>query len=67
MKIIAKAGFSTELELRAMIEDPELIKAFGVPERGAGDRTVSLVGLRLPFPDTYRFRKGTPAKTIVKE
>ncbi|MBL91990.1 MAG: hypothetical protein CMH56_09300, partial [Myxococcales bacterium] len=35
VKIIAKAGFGEEAKLIALMEDQDLIKSFGVPERGA--------------------------------
>ena len=67
VKIITKAGFANEMKLRALMEDPELIKEFGVPDRGADEQDTVPGGIEgYLFPDTYQFPKGTPAKTILK-
>ena len=67
-KIIAAAGFGSEITLNTLMEDASLIKSFGVPERGADGQDSVPGGLEgYLFPDTYQFPKDTPIKTILKK
>ena len=67
VKIIAAAGFSDEPKLIALMEDKELLKAFGVPERGADGQDSVPGGIEgYLFPDTYQFPKGTAPNVILK-
>ena len=67
VKIIAAAGFSDEPKLIALMEDKELLKAFGVPERGADGQDSVPGGIEgYLFPDTYHFPYGTAPNVILK-
>ncbi len=65
-KLIADSGITSLKSLLNAMNDPALVKEFGVPSKGADGQTSVPGGIEgYLFPDTYQFPKGTAAKTIL--
>jgi UPF0755 protein len=65
--IIAGAGFGSRDEILKAMNDPALVRAFGVPDKGADGQDGVPGGVEgYLFPDTYQFPKGTELSTILK-
>ena len=67
-KIIARAGISSKKNLLLAMNDPKLVKAFGVPSVGAGGQQSGVPGgiEGYLYPDTYQFPPSTPAEKVLK-
>lgn len=64
--IIGNSGITSEKAVLKAMNDPALVKAFGVPSVGADGQDSIPGGIEgYLFPDTYQFPKGTSAKAIL--
>jgi UPF0755 protein len=64
--IIADAGFGSRDELIKAMNDPLLLRDFGIPDKGADGQDGVPGGIEgYLFPDTYQFPKGTEPSTIL--
>jgi UPF0755 protein len=65
--VIAAAGFSTKEKILEAMNDPALVAAFGVPDKGAAGQDGVPGGVEgYLFPDTYQFPKSATPVQILK-
>jgi UPF0755 protein len=65
--IIAAAGLGDKDELLRAMNDPALVREFGVPSTGADGQDGVPGGIEgYLFPDTYQFPRGTEPQTILR-
>ena len=65
-QVVADAGFSTKAALLAAMNDPALLRTFGVPPRGANGQDDVPGGIEgYLFPDTYQFSRTVNAPQIL--
>lgn len=67
-EIVAKTGLVSREDFWLAMQNPELIKEFGIPSTGAGGQKGGVSGgiEGYLFPDTYQFPKGTLSETILR-
>jgi len=65
--IIAAAGLGTKAELLAAMNDPALVREFGVPDKGADGQDGVPGGVEgYLYPDTYQFPRGSEPRAILR-
>lgn len=66
-RIIGASGVASEKAMLAAMNDPALVRAFGVPAEGAGGQKGVPGGIEgYLFPDTYQFPKGTSPEQVLR-